>query len=81
MVHCRAVYQDDCETVLLCATRTGQRICINHSVRVRDEAATWVSEHSVQNNSVIALWANIADIYIYWNFADMIHQEHCHISP
>jgi len=33
----------------------------------------------MQSNSATLLLANIANMY-QWNFADMIHQQHCHIS-
>jgi len=48
--------------------RTG-RLC--WSIRVGDEVATWVSERSMQSNSVTLLWANIAD---------RIHRQHRHIG-
>jgi len=45
----------------------------------RDKVTVWVSEHSMQNNSIAALWANIADIYRR-NFADTTQRQHCHIG-
>jgi len=43
----------------VCALGTGQRAFV--LIKVRDEVATWVSEHSMQSNSVTLLCANIAD--------------------